>query len=148
MTKTVQLQLTIPQRLSDITLEQYQKYVQVSSGITEQTDDAAEFLNMKALEIFCGLELKESYKLPMSSFSSILEKIANCLQEPTPLIKRFWFRGSNNVEVEFGMIPDLKNISFGEYIDLTDILQTGSRFIRQWLCYLDRLQLRRESSTR
>jgi hypothetical protein len=118
MTKTVQLQLTIPQRLSDITLEQYQKYVQVSSGITEQTDDAAEFLNMKALEIFCGLELKESYKLPMSSFSSILEKIANCLQEPTPLIKRFWFRGSNNVEVEFGMIPDLKNISFGEYIDL------------------------------
>lgn len=118
MSKTVQLELTIPQRLSDITLEQYQKYVKVSSGITEQTDDAAEFLNMKALEIFCGLELKESYKLPMSSFSSILEKIAQVLQEPTPLIKRFWFRGTNNVEVEFGMIPDLQNISFGEYIDL------------------------------
>ena len=118
MSRTVQLQLTIPQRLSDISLEKYQRYVQVLKGIEGATEEAGEFLNMKALEIFCGVELKESYKIPMASFSGILEKIADCLQEPTPLIKRFWFRGTNNVEVEFGMIPDLKDISFGEYIDL------------------------------
>lgn len=125
MAKTVQLELSIPQRLSDIKLEQYQKYVQVIQGIEEQTEEAAEFVNMKALEIFCGLQLKESYKLPMTSFQSVLEQIANCLQEPTPLVKRFWFRGSNGVEVEFGMIPDLQNISFGEYIDL-------DRYIGDW----------------
>jgi len=118
MGKTIQLELNIPQRLADIKLEQYQEYVQVVNGIEHQTDEAAEFLNMKALKIFCGLELKESYKLPMSSFEAVLEQIAVCLQEPTPLVKRFWFRGNNGNEVEFGMIPDLHNISFGEYIDL------------------------------
>ena len=114
MSKTIQLELSIPQRLADIKLDQYQKYVQVINGIEEQTEEAGEFVNMKALEIFCGLELKESYKLPMKSFEAVLEQIATCLQEPTPLVKRFWFRGSNGTEVEFGMIPDLSNISFGE----------------------------------
>jgi hypothetical protein len=125
MGKTIQLELTIPQRLADIKLEQYQKYVKVIGGIDKEAEDAGDFINLKAMEIFCGLHLKESYKLPMSSFQAVLETIADCLQEPTPLVKRFWFRGSNGTEVEFGMIPDLKNISFGEYIDL-------DRYIGDW----------------
>jgi hypothetical protein len=125
MSKTIQLELSIPQRLADIKLEQYQKYVKVLDGIDKEAEEAGDFINLKALEIFCGLELKESYKLPMKSFEAVLEAIANCLQEPTPLVKRFWFRGSNGTEVEFGMIPDLNNISFGEYIDL-------DRYISDW----------------
>ena len=125
MSKTIQLELSIPQRLADIKLEQYQKYVKVLDGIDKEAEEAGDFINLKALETFCGLELKESYKLPMRSFEAVLEAIANCLQEPTPLVKRFWFRGSNGTEVEFGMIPDLNNISFGEYIDL-------DRYISDW----------------
>ena len=125
MSKTIQLELSIPQRLADIKLEQYQKYIKVLDGIDKEAEEAADFINLKALEIFCGLQLKESYKLPMKSFEAVLEAIANCLQEPTPLVKRFWFRGSNKTEVEFGMIPDLNNISFGEYIDL-------DRYISDW----------------
>ena len=125
MGKKIQLELNIPQGLSDIKLEQYQKYVKVLDGIDREAEEAADFINLKALEIFCGLQLKDSYKLPMSSFAGILEVVANALQEPTPLVKRFWFRGSNGVEVEFGFIPDLKNLSFGEYIDL-------DRYIGDW----------------
>ena len=125
MSKTIQLELSIPQRLADIKLEQYQKYIKVLDGIDKEAEEAGDFINLKALEIFCGLQLKESYKLPMRSFEAVLEAIANCLQEPTPLVKRFWFRGSNGTEVEFGMIPDLNNISFGEYIDL-------DRYISDW----------------
>ena len=125
MGKTIQLELSIPQRLADIKLEQYQKYVKVLDGIDKEAVEAADFINLKALEIFCGLELKESYKLPMRSFESVLVALANILQEPTPLVKRFWFRGSDGTEVEFGMIPDLNNISFGEYIDL-------DRYIGDW----------------
>lgn len=125
MSKTIQLELSIPQRLADIKLEQYQKYIKVLDSIDKEAEDSADFINLKALEIFCGLQLKESYKLPMKSFEAVLEAIANCLQEPTPLVKRFWFRGSNKTEVEFGMIPDLNNISFGEYIDL-------DRYISDW----------------
>lgn len=114
----VKLQIRIPQALSDIKLEQYQKYVKVLNSIDKDGENASEFLNMKALDIFCGLELKESYKLPISTFDSVIEQLAKCLNEETPLIKRFWFRGSNGVEVEFGMNPDLNNLTTGEYVDL------------------------------
>lgn len=118
MAKTIQVKIEVPNRLADITLEQYQKYFQILEGIDKEGEDAATFINLKALEIFCGLELKDSYQLPISQFDVVLDKIAGCLNEETPLIKRFWLRGSNGVEVEFGMNPDLANISFGEYVDL------------------------------
>lgn len=118
MAKTVELKIKVPNSLSDIPLHEYQRYMQILESVDENTEEASSFVNLKALEIFCGVELKESYKLPMSSFSKILEKLAACLTEDTPLIKRFWLRGSNDVEVEFGMHPDLSNISFGEYVDL------------------------------
>ena len=125
MGNKIQLELAIPQSLSDIKLEQYQKYVKVMDGIDKEAEEAGDFINLKALEIFCGMQLKDSYKLPMASFASVLEILAKALQEPTPLVKRFWFRGSNGTEVEFGFIPDLNNLSFGEYIDL-------DRYIGDW----------------
>ena len=118
MEKTIKLQLEVPNQLADITLEQYQRYFQILQNVDEKGEDAEMFTNLKALEIFCGLELKESYKLPISHFNVVLEKISKCLNEETPLVKRFWLRGTNGVEVEFGMNPDLSNISFGEYVDL------------------------------
>lgn len=119
----VELKLDIPEKLSGITLHQYQKYIEVLNNVKEDTD--ANFTNLKALEIFCGLQLKDSYKIPVSTFESVLKQLNTCLNEETPLIKRFWFRGSNNVEVEYGFIPDLHEMSFGEYIDL-------DTFISDW----------------
>ena len=126
MSKVIELELSVPTRMSDITLEQYQKYIKIIDKIEEQTEESANFVNLKALEIFCGLELRESYKLPMSSFSEIISSLTDALTEDTPLVKKFWFRGSNGVEVEFGMIPDLQNISFGEYIDLENYVSDWS----------------------
>ena len=118
----IQLKINVPEGLSDITLEEYQKYVDVINKADLDNPENNDFINLKALEIFCGLQLKESYKLPLHSFDDILNKVYGCLNEETPLIKRFWFRGSNGEEVEFGMIPDLQNISFGEYIDLENYI--------------------------
>ena len=126
MSKVIELELSVPTRMSDITLEQYQKYVNVIDKIEEQTEESVNFVNLKSLEIFCGLELRESYKLPMSSFGEIINSLAEALTEDTPLVKKFWFRGSNGTEVEFGMIPDLQNISFGEYIDLENYISDWS----------------------
>ena len=118
----VNLQVAIPKSLDAISLEQYQKYIEVVSKIDLDNPETNDFVNLKALEIFCGLELKDSYKLPLKSFEAVLQKVYSCLEEDTPLMKRFWFKGSNGEEVEFGMIPDLQNISFGEYIDLENYI--------------------------
>jgi len=122
MEKTIQVKIEVPNQLADITLDQYQRYFQILDKIDKDGEDSEMFINLKALEIFCGLELKESYKLPLSHFDVVLNKIANCLTEETPLIKRFWLRGSNGVEVEFGMHPDLNNMSFGEYVDIENYI--------------------------
>lgn len=118
MAENITLELRVPTTMSDIKLDQYQKYIGVVNGVEQESEESINFVNLKALEIFCGLELKESYKLPISHFSEIIGDLTAALSEDTPLVKRFWFRGSNDNEVEFGMVPDLNNLSFGEYIDL------------------------------
>ena len=118
MGKKIELQLRIPESINDITLEQYQRYAKVANGIEEETEESLHFLNLKALEIFCGLELKESYDIPMHLFDDVLERLGEVISEKTPLAKRFWFRGNNGVEVEFGMHPSLHDMTSGEYFDL------------------------------
>lgn len=125
MAKNITLELNVPTKMSDIKLEQYQKYLKVVNGVDQESEESVNFVNLKALEIFCGLQLKDSYKLPISEFSGIIEDLSSALDESTPLVKRFWFRGSNGEEVEFGMIPDLNNMSFGEYVDL-------DKYISSW----------------
>ena len=113
----VNLELRVPQQLSAITLEQYQRYLAIAKNVDEE-DKENEFLNLKALEIFCGLSLKDSYNLPVSTFESILIQLSNCFKEETDLVQRFHMTGTDGVTVEFGMIPNLDKMSFGEYIDL------------------------------
>jgi hypothetical protein len=125
MAENITLELQVPTKMSDVKLHQYQKYINILSGIETETEESINFVNLKALEIFCGLQLKDSYKLPMSEFSGIIEDLSSALAEDTPLVKRFWFKGSNGEEVEFGMIPDLSNMSFGEYVDL-------DKYISDW----------------
>jgi hypothetical protein len=113
----VELEINVPQQLSAIKLQQYQKYLSVAKGVDENEKDN-EFLNLKALEIFCGLSLKESYGLPVSMFESVLKQLSDCFGEKTDLVQRFKMTGSDGVTVEFGFIPNLDKMSFGEYIDL------------------------------
>ena len=113
----VDLKVSIPQSLSAIKLHQYQKYLEITKNVDSDSDDN-EFLNLKALDIFCGLDLKESYNLPLSTFESVLDQLSKCFDEKTEFVQRFSMVGSDGVEAEFGFIPNLEKISFGEYIDL------------------------------
>ena len=113
----VDLELRVPQQLSAIKLEQYQRYLAIVKNVDEE-DKQNEFLNLKALEIFCGLSLKDSYNLPVSTFESVLVKLSECFKEKSDLVQRFKMTGSDGVTAEFGFIPNLDKMSFGEYIDL------------------------------
>ena len=113
----VELEVSIPQELSAIKLHQYQKYLSVAKGVDEG-DKNNEFLNLKALEIFCGLSLKDSYNLPVNAFESVLKQLSVCFEEKTDLVQRFKMTGADGVTAEFGFIPNLDKMTFGEYIDL------------------------------
>lgn len=117
----IELELKVPQKLQAIKLRQYQEYLKVQKD-NEDVEDATNFLNSKCIQIFCGLTLKESYNLPVKMFDGVLSQIGKCFEEPTPLIKEFSMTGSNGVEVSFGMIPSLDEMTFGEYIDLENFM--------------------------
>ena len=117
----IELELKVPQKLEAIKLRQYQEYLKVQKD-NEDVEDAQNFLNSKCIQIFCGLTLKESYNLPVKMFDGVLSQIGKCFEEPTPLIKEFSMTGSNGVEVSFGMIPSLDEMTFGEYIDLENFM--------------------------
>lgn len=117
----IELELKVPQRLKAIKLKQYQEYLKIQKE-NEDAEDAANFLNSKCIQIFCGLTLKESYNLPVKIFDGVLKQIGKCFEEETPLIKEFSMTGSNGVEVSFGMIPSLDEMTFGEYVDLENFM--------------------------
>lgn len=117
----IELELKVPQRLKAIKLRQYQEYLKIQKE-NEGAEDAANFLNSKCIQIFCGLTLKESYNLPVKIFDGVLKQIGKCFEEETPLIKEFSMTGSNGVEVSFGMIPSLDEMTFGEYVDLENFM--------------------------
>ena len=104
----MKIEINVPSNLNEITLGQYQRYLKIAESNPEGT-----FLDAKMVEIFCGIPLSDSYKLKMSSVAAITD-IINSLLEATPKhIQRFTIN-----EVEYGFIPDLDDMSLGEYIDL------------------------------
>jgi hypothetical protein len=108
----MQLELSVPSTLDSIELWQYQKYMSVVEA-NKDVDSAVDFLNMKLVEIFCNVSLKDVSSINLSDFSKITEIIGKAFSEKTPLIRHFELGG-----VEFGFVPNLDKISIGEYIDI------------------------------
>ena len=61
-----QIELEVPTTLSDIKLWQYQKYMKVieqnKTEDAEDTEKVNDFLNMKLVEIFCNVSLRDVSK--------------------------------------------------------------------------------------
>ena len=104
----MKLEINVPDSLSEITLGQYQKFVKLYSG--EVTED---FLALKMLEIFCGVKLSEAYQMRFKDVDGVVELLTEILNEKPQLVQRFNMKG-----VEYGFIPNLDDMSFGEYVDL------------------------------
>ena len=107
----VKVELSVPSNLESIELWQYQKYMGVVE--TNKDQEATEFLNLKLVEIFCGVSLKDVSSINVKDFNKITDIIGNAFAEETPLIRHFELDG-----IEFGFVPNLDKISIGEYIDI------------------------------
>ena len=111
--KTIELE--VPTTLEDIKLWQYQKYMKVVEAHkdAEQTEELNNFLNMKLVEIFCNVSLKDVSKISVRGYKRILEILNKAFEEKPKLVQRFDLEG-----VDMGFIPKLDDISLGEYIDI------------------------------
>jgi len=108
----MKLKINIPESLGDITLGQYKTYEKILET-NKDIDNAERFLNLKMLEIFCGISYKEATLLKLIDYDYLVKHLYKVLSETPSLVLRFTMGDS-----EFGFINDLEEMTFGEYIDL------------------------------
>ena len=105
----MKLTLNIPESLSEVTLDQYQQWLKVAEG-----KDLDNFLQQKMIEIFCGVTLKQVMLIKAKDIESIVVKISKLFnQKDNKFIDRFKYQ-----EKDFGFVPELSEMTFGEYVDL------------------------------
>ena len=112
--------IQVPTSLSEIPLTAYQEFIK----LVENSNDN-ELIAQKTIQIFCGLELKDVLQIRWDSILELTHHFAELFKQKPPFKNRF-FLG----EHEFGFIPNLEEMSFGEYIDLETNIGSVENFHR------------------
>lgn len=108
----MEIEVKVPENLSEITLGQYQKYLKIQDG-----DNDEMMIAQKMIEIFCNVELKHVTKMRWKDVQEITLTLSNMFDEDSKFTKMF-----NLDQVEYGFIPNLDEITFGEFVDLDTYL--------------------------
>lgn len=109
----MKLTLNIPESLSEVTLDQYQQWLKVAED--KELDN---FLQQKMIEIFCGVTLKQVMLIKAKDIESIVVQISKLFnQKENKFIDRFKYQ-----DKDFGFVPELSEMTFGEYVDLDTYL--------------------------
>jgi hypothetical protein len=106
-----EVKLTIPDRWSDITIDTYQKYVKIQEGKGSEKSKV-----ISSLALLCNTKplivKKMAYK-DLLDIMSIIKKMIDTEPNKEEFRKTFMFK-----KEEYGFVPNLSNLSTGEYIDL------------------------------
>tara|TARA_B110000908_G_scaffold171311_1_gene233610 strand:+ start:515 stop:1165 length:651 start_codon:yes stop_codon:yes gene_type:complete len=100
--------INVPTELNEITLNQYQKFLKI-----QDKQESNNFIQTKMIEIFCSITMKDALNIKLSDADRISSLISTMFEQKPSLVNSFWL---NNVE--YGFVPNLDEITLGEYIDL------------------------------
>lgn len=112
----MEVKIKVPNHLSEIPLhkyQQFQKVLDVNKG--SEVNDI--FIQEKMLQIFCDMPLNDALKYRKSDIDIITNIITEALEEKPELVRTFKIGNT-----EFGFIPNLEDMTFGEYIDLDNYI--------------------------
>tara|TARA_R110000744_G_scaffold195880_2_gene315025 strand:+ start:3941 stop:4585 length:645 start_codon:yes stop_codon:yes gene_type:complete len=102
----MKVELIIPNNLNEVTLGQYQEYIKLK--------DLSEVeMSLKMIEIFCNLNSKQVRYLKATDVKEVVNIISQMFDSKPSLVNTFKIN-----DIEYGFIPNLDEMSFGEYIDL------------------------------
>jgi len=102
----MEVKLSIPTTLNEITLGQYQEFSKLD--ITKESE-----VQSKMIEVFCKVPIEVVRSMKAKDITDICTIINNMFDVEHQMLNRFDLNG-----VKYGFIPDLENMSFGEYVDL------------------------------
>ncbi len=112
----MRIEINIPSTLSEITLQQYKRYLKIIENNAEG-ENAERFIQLKMLEIFCNIPYSTGMQLRIKDINKATDHIASLLNAKQDLVQEFVIG-----DTTFGFIPKLDDMTFGEYIDLDNSL--------------------------
>ena len=104
------MKVTIPESIADIKLIQYQKYAELQSR--EDLDEHSK--NLRKIQIFTGLKPDQVKLINSTEYAEILAMIDMALSRDAEFTPTFFIE-----DVEFGFVPNLDDLTAGEFIDIT-----------------------------
>ena len=122
----MRVKINVPNNLSEITLSQYQEFLKF-----QKDNEDENVLASKMIEIFCGISLKDAYQMKAKDVHRITNILADMFEQKPQLIQRF---SMNNIE--YGFIPNLDEMTLGEYVDLDTYLSKWDQIEKLWLYYI------------
>ena len=96
----------IPNSLDDVSLGDYLSFMTFDSNDEE-------LITLKAFECFLKLEKEYAYSLPLSEAEELFKAVKNAVENNGKAERLYEVDGKM-----FGRIPNLDNITLGEYVDL------------------------------
>ena len=102
----MEVKIKIPTSLNEITLGQYQEFLKLDSK--KESD-----VLLKMVELFCKVPVEVVRSMKANDIKDICEIINKMFDVEHQMLNRFQLSGK-----DYGFIPDLENMSFGEYVDL------------------------------
>jgi hypothetical protein len=101
------MKIVIPNSLNEITLGQYQEFYKLNDV------EDVKVVERRMIEIFCQVPMKYVNQMKAIDVKEIIQILTQMLENKPSLVNLFKMDG-----VEFGFIPDLDDMTFGEYVDL------------------------------
>jgi hypothetical protein len=108
----MEVSITLPTELKDIKIWQVHEYEQLN----KDRDDLEVLINM--VSIFCELPTSDTRLMPYKTLVYCGQKITEALSQEPKLVRTFEWEG-----VQYGFVPNLDDITVGEFIDLENYQQ-------------------------
>tara|TARA_R110002050_G_scaffold277064_1_gene422532 strand:+ start:128 stop:781 length:654 start_codon:yes stop_codon:yes gene_type:complete len=105
----MKVNLRIPTSLNEITLGQYQEFAKLENNTKINPAE----IQLKMIETFCSVSELVARGMRATDIAEICEMLNNMFDTEHQLVSKFKLNG-----VDYGFIPELDDMSFGEYMDL------------------------------
>jgi len=117
------IKLQVPAELSSITIKQYQDFDKILKA--NEGAEESEFVNMKMISIFCKCSMDDLRKGSIEQYNAAIEILTETFKQQPAHQKVITVDG-----VEYGFIPNLDEITLGEYVDLDKYIREPQDYHR------------------
>jgi len=108
-----EIKIQVPEDIKDITLGQMVEF----NSLQDRADTISTTgMYERVISLFTGMKKQDVKKLDIQDYEYLGAAIEKALKNDAKFEHRFYLHN-----VEYGMIPNLNNISAGEYVDLSSV---------------------------